>query len=97
MTGEIDLATAPRLRDAISEAFERSAERRLVVDLTDVDFLACAGLNELLSGDSQARRHGGRLRIVIGDNPSVRRTIKITGLDKVLALYPLVTTAITAG
>jgi anti-anti-sigma factor len=60
--GDVDLSTAPMLRDALDAAFAR-APRRIVVDLAEVRFLNTAGLQVLLDAH---RRAGPRtdLRLV---------------------------------
>jgi anti-anti-sigma regulatory factor len=40
LSGEVDGLTAPRLRMAMAEAFDRLSGRPLVVDLTEVTLLA---------------------------------------------------------
>jgi anti-anti-sigma factor len=84
VSGELDLATAPRLETALRECL---ADRPpvLVVDLTEVTFLASAGLNAL----AMAYRESGRtaVRIVAG-NRTVLRSLELVGLVPVFAVYP---------
>jgi anti-anti-sigma factor len=57
LRGELDIQGAPRLaaaRAAVSDA-------RIVVDLADLDFIDCSGLNVLLRALKKARRAGGQL------------------------------------
>jgi anti-anti-sigma factor len=59
LSGEVDLLTAPALRERLYDA-ALGSERMLVVDLSAVTFLDCAGLGPLL----EARAYlGGRLRL----------------------------------
>jgi len=87
--GAVDGLTAPRLRTAIAEAFDRLAGRALVLDLTGVTFLGSPGLRALFDSASEAVRHGGHrpLRVVVDHSRPVVRPIEIVGLDNVLALY----------
>lgn len=84
--GEVDLATAPALR----ETFIRLAvagHGRLVVDLSATEFLDCAGVEALMSGVTLMRATGGELRVVCGTSPA-RRTFQLTSADRVLPLFP---------
>ncbi|WP_158895918.1 STAS domain-containing protein [Amycolatopsis anabasis] len=83
--GEIDDATAPRLRAELALAL-RSAPRLLVVDLAEVWFLGSAGLNALtIIRDTLPG--GTRLRIVASGR-ATRRVFELAGLGEVFDLYP---------
>ncbi len=75
VTGEIDIATAPRLRRALEHA-SADASGRVVVDLSGVTFMDCAGLGPLLEAEA---RLGGRL-LLRGVPPSVFDLLRLTGL-----------------
>ncbi|MGC7094769.1 STAS domain-containing protein [Amycolatopsis lurida] len=82
--GEIDLLTAPRVREAGAEALaERPA--RLVLDLTGVVFLASAGLEAMISLH-EAAGDAAELRVVAGGTATLR-PLEITGLTDVLDVY----------
>ena len=87
--GEVDILTAPRLQVAINTAFERLTERVLVLDLTTVTFLGSPGLRTLLETAAEAATQPGyqTLRVVVDHNRPVIRSLEITGMDHVLALY----------
>jgi anti-sigma B factor antagonist len=93
--GEIDGLTAPRMRDAITAAFDRLDGRPLVVDLSAVRFLGSAGLRMLFDSAAEAVNQRGYqpLRIVVDHTRPVIRPIEIVGLDNVLALYESVSDA----
>ncbi|HEX6342227.1 STAS domain-containing protein [Umezawaea sp.] len=77
--GEIDLNTAPILRRALESAAVPSPAL-MVVDLSAVNFLACAGLAELVAAH---RRAGGRTRLrVVASGRAVLRVLELGGLDK---------------
>jgi anti-sigma B factor antagonist len=74
VTGDVDLATADQLRDALV----RSADSGLpvLVDLAGVGFLDATGVSALIAGRQAA---GGRFRIT-GASGVVHRILSITGL-----------------
>jgi anti-sigma B factor antagonist len=87
--GAVDGLTAPRLRSALADAFDRLDGRALVLDLTEVTFLGSPGLRALFDGANEAVHHRGfrPLRVVVDHSRPVIRPIEIVGLDNVLALY----------
>ena len=96
VSGEVDGLTAPRLRIALRDAFDRLLGRTLVLDLSDVEFLGSPGLRTLLDSAHEGMRHPGYqpLRVVVDSNRPVIRPIEIAGLDNVLALYHSVSDAL---
>lgn len=84
LRGDLDLATAPQLREALVEVIGDGA--RIVLDMEAVDFLDSAGLGILVGGLKRARTHGGELELVCS-NSAVLKPIEITGLDRVLTIH----------
>jgi anti-sigma B factor antagonist len=82
VSGEVDLASAPELREAIAKL---AADRPplVVVDLTDVPFLDSSGLGAIAGGLKLQRPHGGRLE-VRGARPTLRRIFEVAGLALLL-------------
>lgn len=82
---EIDLDTAPSLECALADALR--AHREVVLDLTEVTFMDCAGLNVLLAVRKQADLHGRRFA-VHGVGHRVARLLELTGTDQYLTVVP---------
>jgi anti-sigma B factor antagonist len=92
--GEIDLATHMDLRTVLLEACEAAEPPSpVVLDLSEVDFLASVGLAELLRCHHWANRRCTPLRVVASQR-RVLRPIQITGLDRTLDIYPSVEAAL---
>ena len=83
--GEIDMATAGLLLDAILRELEQPPAI-LVVDLEPVRFLASMGLAVLARADRAARESGTDMRIVASSRMIVR-TMELTGLTEQLSVY----------
>ncbi|GAA2974147.1 hypothetical protein GCM10010519_06690 [Streptomyces lactacystinicus] len=83
--GEIDLGTAPSLRRALTAALK--SHREVVLDLSEVTFMDCAGLGVLVQAHNQADRCGGRLALR-GAGRCVLRLLKLTGLNGRLIVEP---------
>ena len=94
VTGEVDVYTAPMLREQIRELAAKGAVH-LITDLAQVDFLDSTGLGALVGGVKRLREADGSLCLVI-TTPRILRIFEITGLTKALAIQRSVTDAITA-
>ena len=94
VTGEVDVYTAPMLREQIRELAAKGAVH-LIADLDRVDFLDSTGLGALVGGLRRLREAGGSLALVIS-TPRILRIFQITGLTKALAAQRSVEDAITA-
>ena len=92
--GEIDVYTAPRLREAIVAAID-DGNTRLVVDVEKVEFLDSTGLGVLVGALKKVRADGGTLDIVCTQE-RILKIFDITGLDKVFGLHDSVSAAIAA-
>jgi anti-sigma B factor antagonist len=93
-SGEIDLFTAPDLREAATAALDAGAQR-IVVDLSGVRFLDSTGLGVLIAILKRLRPAGGQFAIV-NTNPTTAATFSITGLDDVLRILPTREAALAA-
>ncbi|MBV8344129.1 MAG: STAS domain-containing protein [Candidatus Eremiobacteraeota bacterium] len=85
LRGSLDLATAPTVRAALSDATEKGS-RHLLVDLSQLEFLDSTGLGVLIGAHRRAAERGGSLRLVVLDGP-ISRLLNITGLISVFAVY----------
>lgn len=85
VTGEVDLATAPTLEDALTDV--PSSDHPLIIDLSDVTFLDSSGLSVLVKARQRLERADGSngLRLVV-TRPVIRRVFEVTGLAEVFDL-----------
>jgi len=89
--GELDVYTAPQLREILTEALE--GRDRLVVDLLRVQFIDSTGLGVLVASQQKAHASSQDLRLVL-DDPYLLKIFRITGFDGVFSIFPQVTDAI---
>ena len=83
--GEIDTLTAPAFTAAADELLS-AADGTLVMDLSEVRFLASSGLAVLISAAHRAEERGTRLRLVVTSR-AVRRPLEITGTAELFDLH----------
>lgn len=93
VTGELELATAPRLRQQIL-ALVGAGSVRVVLDLSHVDFMDSVGLGVVAGALSRTRGRGGDLRVVATQG-RVRSLFAITHLDAVISVADSVDGALT--
>jgi anti-sigma B factor antagonist len=84
ISGEVDVGTEASLQQALLQIIrERGA--RLMLDLSGVSFMDCAGLRALLATRRRAEMRGGFLR-PIAASAAVRRITELTGAQEALAM-----------
>ncbi|HEX3510902.1 MAG TPA: STAS domain-containing protein [Solirubrobacteraceae bacterium] len=81
--GEIDIATAPQLRAALTSVCGSGAQD-IVLDLREVTFLDSVGLRELIRAVDTCDEHAAKLSLVT--SPTVERLLEVTGLVSALPL-----------
>lgn len=90
--GEIDVATAPPLRDKLL-ALVNDGSERVIVDLSNVDFLDSTGLGVLVSVMKRLRTTGGDLRLIC-TKTHLLKVFEITGLTSVFEIFDTLDAAI---
>ena len=93
--GEIDVYTAPKLRDKITELVA-AGNYDILVDMEEVEFLDSTGLGVLVGGLKKVRAHDGSLELVCNQD-RLLKIFRITGLDSVFDIYDTVDAATDAG
>jgi anti-sigma B factor antagonist len=83
--GRLNMVSAPRLREAVSEAVA-AGRPRIVVDLSAVDFMDSSGLGALVGCLKTTRQAGGDLRIA-APSEQVTMVLKLSNLDRILTSY----------
>nr|WP_281363205.1 STAS domain-containing protein [Nocardioides perillae] len=83
--GEIDVYTAPKLRDQITELVGAGVYD-ILVDMEAVEFLDSTGLGVLVGGLKKVRAHDGSLELVCNQD-RLLKIFRITGLAKVFVIH----------
>lgn len=92
--GEIDVYTAPRLKERLLELVA-DGTRHIVVDLQGVEFLDSTGLGVLVGGLRRVRAQGGHLALVCTQE-RILKIFRITGLATFFDIHPSVASAVQA-
>lgn len=83
--GEVDLYTAPSLKERVADLVS-AGRNRLAVDLAGVEFMDSTGLGVLIGGLKRCKEAGGSLALVAPREPVIK-VLAITGLDKVFSIH----------
>lgn len=100
--GALILALKGRLDTNTSEPFEQrmmavidAGNHRLVVDLTELDYISSAGLRVLLMGAKRLKNEEGRLALC-GLNDHIREVFEVSGFLKILTVVEDADAAVAA-
>ena len=80
VTGELDAATGPVLNEHLTH-FERNGLMAILVDLSELTFLDCSGLNVFLAARDRAKANGHQL-FLFGASRPARRVFELTGTER---------------
>ena len=92
--GEIDLFTAPELKQKLTDAIE-GGKTRIVVDLSETTFLDSTALGVLIGAVKRLRSRDGAL-VIVNVDQNIAKTFEITGLDQIFTIVPQRDEAIAA-
>lgn len=79
VSGELDIATAPKLESELDGAIAGSPTA-VYVDLSDVQFMDSTGLRLLIGAHRRLSEAGADFGVATGESPA-RRVIELTGMD----------------
>ena len=89
VTGELDLATSPQLRQTLRKALQ--VVRLVVLDLRDLSFIDASGIHVILDVAGEARRDGDQLLIVRGP-AQIDRLLTLTAVGRHVPIIDLTST-----
>lgn len=94
VTGDVDVATAPALREHLYEAIDEGTHS-VVVDLTAVDFIDSVALGVLIGVLKRLRAVDGQFALV-APHERLLKVFRMTALDRVFIIRPTLDGALAA-
>jgi anti-anti-sigma factor len=85
VTGDVDLYSSPQLRETILDLFQNRAQERVIVNLSNVEYIDSSGIASLVEGLQEARRRKGRF-VLTGLNEGPRHVLELTRLLNVFEI-----------
>ena len=83
--GEVDLSTAPELKEVLNGVID-GGSRLILVDLSKATFIDSTTLGVLMGAVKRVRPDGGEIAIAC-DDPNIRKIFEITLLDRVFGIF----------
>lgn len=84
--GEVDLTTAPQLREALMAAVGTEESLSVIVDLSRVDFIDSAGLALLVEARKKLSPQGRVLNVLLTPGRQPERVLKLGRFDTIMTL-----------
>jgi anti-sigma B factor antagonist len=85
LPAEIDLSNAAGVAEKLTSAVGRHPA--VIIDMSATRFCDCAGARAIVRAHRRAADSGTELRLVVTTAP-VRRIFSLTGVDRLLQIYP---------
>jgi anti-anti-sigma factor len=79
------MLTSPQLEASITTSIQKNPSA-VIIDLTNVEFLASAGMGVLVAARDQLSSDVGFG--VVASGPATSRPLKLVGLAEIVGLYP---------
>jgi len=86
ISGSIDALTASELTD-FADAQIEAGHNKLVIDLSQVEFMSSAGLRSFLGTMKNCRKDGGDM-LLAAAQPGVEKVLKLSGFTEIIKMYP---------
>jgi anti-anti-sigma factor len=86
ISGRLDLIGTDEIATKFA-ALSTVSGRQVIVDLTEVSFLASIGIRSIITNAKALQQRGGRMVLFVGNNQSVAKTLETTGIDSLIPLF----------
>ena len=86
LSGDIDFANSPEVRQLVLREIRESRTRRVVVNLSQVRYIDSSGVASLIEGLKASRDLGSRF-ILFGLSRPAREVLQLSRLIKVFEIY----------
>lgn len=86
LVGRLDSQTSPKVEYELKTIINDKGYQRLIVNLTEVDYVSSSGLKVLVSAWRLARQHAGDV-ILTDLQPRIREVFEMIGFDMMFHIY----------
>jgi len=86
LSGRLDTVGSEEIADELA-SLAATANRGVVVDLSQVTFLSSMGIRALIAAAKARQANGGRLVLLVDGSDVVVRTLEATGIDELIPVY----------
>lgn len=85
LAGRLDIATVAQITDSFTRMCE-SPRKGIIIDLTEVTYIASMGIRLLLIGCKAVNSRGGRIVMVV-PRQEIKNVLVISGLHKIMEVF----------
>lgn len=85
--GELDLRVAEEFRTRLDNLIDEYESKHLILDLQQVTFIDSSGLGAILGRYKKIANVGGTVAIS-GARPAVSRILELSGIMRIISVYP---------
>jgi anti-sigma B factor antagonist len=86
LSGDVDFANSPKVRDSVLREIRESRTSRVLVNLSQVRYIDSSGVASLVEGLKASRDLGSRF-MLFGLSTSAREVLQLSRLIKVFEVY----------
>lgn len=91
-SGRIDSSTSSTFDRHLSTAIDRG-DTRLVIDLSELEYISSTGLSAFLSAAKKIKAAGGRMALT-GINSRIRLVFEMSGFLRLFPIFPTIEAAL---
>lgn len=85
--GELDLSSVNEFRQIVDQVLDNQSSKYLLMNLAKLTFIDSSGLGAILGRYKKVNLLGGKI-LVTNVKPQITRIFELSGLHKILAVYP---------
>lgn len=85
VTEELDVSTAPQLREEIEIIFAKS-KANICIDASNLTYMDSTGLGVIIGAYGRMKENGGYRILIVNPNRNIRKLLDVTSLDKILCV-----------
>jgi anti-anti-sigma factor len=86
ISGRLDIPGTGEIEGKFA-ALAATDKHPVLVDLTEVSFLASIGIRAIISNAKAQLQRGGKMVLFVGDNAAVTKTLQMTGIDSLVPMF----------
>lgn len=95
LTGRLDILGTAEIELPLT-TLSAAADRRVVLDISEVTFLASIGIRAIVSSAKALYRRGGKMVLLVGTNEAISKTLQTTGIDLIVPMFASAEDAVNA-
>lgn len=93
LSGELDHHSASEIKNLIDDQLSHGSINNCMLDCKDLQFMDSSGVGLIIGRYKKIKALNGQI-VAINVNPQIKRIFTISGLDRIITIYPDLKTAL---